>query len=148
MTSLRLLALPLVLLALSTLPVSAETVGLGPGYACSGSQVFDAGSPARTQVSFRLTYNVTSRRFCLDRFCDALTAATPERVEYHCRSGRTFCEPGQITSTAGPFITREDFTFDRRTLAFTRTSSGSVGDPASRPFTSQASGSCRPLPGR
>jgi hypothetical protein len=105
----------------------------------SGQDIFE-----RPQSSMRLSLDLDNGRFCIDTFCDGLTQMADDKLDYHCHGRDKFCEP--VMSTGGPFVSDEDFVFDRAFGRFSRMSSGSVGDLHSRPFSASFSGNCHRAP--
>jgi hypothetical protein len=101
------------------------------------------GSSDSTPFTTRFQVDLQKNMFCVDDYCSVFTRADKSRLEYHCQivAGGKFCGSVNV-GTAGPYIEKQDFVIDRSTGSFQRTSSGWIGDRASRPFNAAYSGDC------
>jgi hypothetical protein len=110
------------------------------------SKAWDKAVP--TSIETHLRVDLQRNAFCVDDYCDRLTRADAAMLEYHCKAtkGGKFCDATTFISSAGPFITQQDFSVDRSTGAFQRTLSGEVGDHGVKPFRSESTGVCVPAP--
>lgn len=100
--------------------------------------------------TIRLRIDLQHSAFCVDNYCDALTQVDAATIKYHCvaHNGEQFCGWGTETSTAGPFISQQDFEFDRSSRALRRSKFGSAGDIASGPYAEKFTGTCAVEPFR
>jgi hypothetical protein len=90
--------------------------------------------------------DLSKKAFCDAFTCADLTKADERTIEHDCTShaGEPLC--AHVSSTAGPFVSSDHFTFDRTTGAFERKMAGQFGDITSRPFASDYRGECTVLP--
>jgi hypothetical protein len=145
----------------------AWTVGLffaascfaGPAFADESAVQFDLichgnldgttwdGRPSSTPLTVRFHIDLKSNAFCNDDYCGTFTQQSGPKLIYQCKA-----VPSQVwcgrrpDSTAGPFISSEEFTIDRSSNSLRRTSAGTVGDLGPRPLKESYSADCDVAP--
>ena len=103
--------------------------------------------PTSATFTTHFQVDLDKKSFCNEDYCGPFSEVDGSKLAYHCQAvdGGRFC--GRLpVSTAGPFISREDFVIDLSDGSFHRTSSGRVGDIRSRPYGASYSGRCTPAP--
>lgn len=107
-------------------------------------------TPARRFL--RLSIDLQTKRFCLDRLCGSLSMVSQDRLAYHCDIDNNgdrppeavrLCPTSRLQSSGGPFLSQDDFVFYFETGVFKRSARGRVGDIVSGPYWLAFDGKCQ-----
>jgi hypothetical protein len=119
--------------------------------ACQGA-FHDLLTDRRAAFTTEFSVDLTTRVLCDRAYCMPLTRADPDGLGFDCSPGEMACNlrgmKGSeiVLSTAGPFVRDDHLSVDRHTGAYRRTTAGSVGDRAAKPFSAAYSGHCEVRP--